>query len=390
MSATYLHRIMLAVVVGIGIFLLQVSRLRAQENEASETAEPVAADSAAGPAAEAFQSVMTEWKDRLKQLRDIRAEYAVGEEKELAGIGDRFEAKVDEFEEFISAARKAGLAAYEEAPGEDRELTRFLIGMLQDEAARDNFEDVNELASVLIKNGCNEKGVKNYAGIAAFALGDFESAQQHLRDADIKGTISDQGAHFMGYLSDLDLLKSQWEEELALREAEAEADDLPRVKLTTDQGDIVVELFENEAPETVGNFVSLVEKGFYDGLSFHRVIKGFMAQAGCPNGDGTGGPGYNIYCECVNDNHRKHFRGSLSMAKTAARNTGGSQFYVCYVPTVHLNGQHTVFGRVVEGLDVASDIPARDPQEQTGDAVKIVKAEVIRKREHEYAPNKVQ
>jgi len=153
----------------------------------------------------------------------------------------------------------------------------------------------------------------------------------------------------------------------------------------------VVELFENEAPETVGNFISLVSSGFYDGLSFHRVLENFMAQGGCPKGDGTGGPGYNIYCECYESNHRNHFRGTLSMAH-AGRDTGGSQFFITFLPTPQLNGRHTAFGRVIEGMDVLSKIQRRDP-EKPADAAKtpdkIEKAEVIRKRDHQYLPNKV-
>ena len=159
----------------------------------------------------------------------------------------------------------------------------------------------------------------------------------------------------------------------------------------TDAGDITLELFENEAPETVGNFVSLAEKGFYDGLKFHRVLEGFMAQAGCPKADGTGGPGYKIYCECLNDDHRNHFAGSLSMAKAPANHTGGSQFFLCFVPTPQLNGRHTVFGRVIEGMDVLPEIVRRDPSkpQALAEPTKILRAEVVRKRDHEYRPNKV-
>ncbi|WP_128894488.1 peptidylprolyl isomerase [Longirhabdus pacifica] len=111
--------------------------------------------------------------------------------------------------------------------------------------------------------------------------------------------------------------------------------------------EIIIDLFDNDAPNTVANFEKLANEGFYDGLTFHRVIQGFVAQGGCPNGTGTGGPGYTIDCE-INSN--KHERGSLAMAH-AGRNTGGSQFYICYEPQPHLDGQHTVFGKVVKGME---------------------------------------
>ena len=130
----------------------------------------------------------------------------------------------------------------------------------------------------------------------------------------------------------IDNTKAAWAKEKKIREAEDKADDLPRVLLKTSAGDIEIELFENEAPNTVLNFITLVDKGFYNGLKFHRVLPGFMAQGGDPKGDGTGGPGYTIPCECYQANHRLHFRGSLSMAH-AGRDTGGSQFFLTFVPT---------------------------------------------------------
>ena len=116
----------------------------------------------------------------------------------------------------------------------------------------------------------------------------------------------------------------------------------------TDAGTINIELFSNDAPNTVNNFTKLISEGFYDGLAFHRVIPGFMAQGGCPNTragssgmPGTGGPGYKINCE-INSN--KHLKGSLSMAH-AGKNTGGSQFFIVYEAQPHLDGVHTVFGK---------------------------------------------
>ncbi len=130
----------------------------------------------------------------------------------------------------------------------------------------------------------------------------------------------------------------------------------PQVIMETDKGTMKIELFEQDAPGTVQNFITLIEKGFYDGLTFHRVIDDFMIQGGCPRGTGTGGPGYTIKCE-INPN--KHLRGSLSMAH-AGKDTGGSQFFICHSPQPHLDGVHTVFGRVIEGLDVVDAIRKSD------------------------------
>ena len=129
---------------------------------------------------------------------------------------------------------------------------------------------------------------------------------------------------------------------------------MSKVVFETDEGQITFELFSNDAPNTVNNFVKLVNEGFYNGLAFHRVIPGFMAQGGCPNTregsngmPGTGGPGYSIKCEI---NANKHLKGSLSMAH-AGKDTGGSQFFIVYEPQPHLDGVHTVFGKT-ENMDV--------------------------------------
>ena len=129
---------------------------------------------------------------------------------------------------------------------------------------------------------------------------------------------------------------------------------MSKVIFETDEGKITFELFSNDAPNTVDNFIKLVDEGFYNGLAFHRVIPGFMAQGGCPNTregskgmPGTGGPGYSIKCEI---NPKKHLKGSLSMAH-AGKDTGGSQFFIVYEPQPHLDGVHTVFGKT-ENMDV--------------------------------------
>ncbi|MCD4810126.1 MAG: peptidylprolyl isomerase [Methanosarcinales archaeon] len=134
--------------------------------------------------------------------------------------------------------------------------------------------------------------------------------------------------------------------------------------IETDKGNIVLELFESDAPNTVANFVKLINKGYYNGLKFHRVIPNFMVQGGCPVGNGTGGPGYAIKCEI---NPKKHLTGTLSMAH-AGKDTGGSQFFITHSPQPHLDGVHTVFGQVIEGMDVVNAIRQGDVMKQ----VKVV------------------
>ena len=137
-----------------------------------------------------------------------------------------------------------------------------------------------------------------------------------------------------------------------------------KAEIHTSKGVMKVNFFEQDAPGTVENFCKLAKSGFYDGLTFHRVIPGFVIQGGCPKGDGTGGPGYTIKCETSGGNQH-HDRGVLSMAH-AGKDTGGSQFFICHnrENTKHLDGVHTVFGKVYEGLDVLDDIRRGDEIEK--------------------------
>ena len=135
-------------------------------------------------------------------------------------------------------------------------------------------------------------------------------------------------------------------------------------EIHTAKGVMKIEFYENDAPNTVANFIKLAKSGFYNGLTFHRVIPDFVIQGGCPNGIGNGGPGYKIDCELTGGN-QFHDRGVLSMAH-AGRNTGGSQFFICHsrTNTAHLDRNHTCFGKVVEGLEVIDAIRQGDVMEK--------------------------
>jgi peptidyl-prolyl cis-trans isomerase B (cyclophilin B) len=137
-----------------------------------------------------------------------------------------------------------------------------------------------------------------------------------------------------------------------------------KADIRTQKGVMHVEFYDEDAPNTVDNFIKLSKEGFYDGLTFHRVIPDFVIQGGCPDGTGMGGPGYTIDCELDGDN-QYHDRGVLSMAH-AGRNTGGSQFFICHSRqnTQHLDRNHTCFGKVVEGLEVIDDISQGDKIEK--------------------------
>jgi len=153
---------------------------------------------------------------------------------------------------------------------------------------------------------------------------------------------------------------------------------LPKIQIQTKRGSITIEMFEDEAPNTVANMISLIERGYYDGLNFHRVIPDFMIQGGCPNGTGTGGPGYDFDDECA-PNRRHDSAGVLSMANSGP-GTNGSQFFITHCPTPHLDGKHTVFGKVTEGQEVVDEI-------KQGDVMQTVV--VLQKRDRVYEVEKL-
>ena len=139
----------------------------------------------------------------------------------------------------------------------------------------------------------------------------------------------------------------------------------PRATIETSHGSITVELWDDVAPNHVENFLNLARKGFYDGLSFHRILPGFVIQGGCPNGTGTGGPGHNVNAEF---NDRKHEKGVLSMARSAHPDSAGSQFFICLgrEHCQHLDGKYTAFGTVVDGLDAVDQIAGVEIDRESG------------------------
>lgn len=349
----------------------------------------VAQDQGESQPAGDFNELFTQWKAVLADLLQYQDQYRAADRDQLPAIREKYNARLAEGKKLFPAMRDAGLAKLKEAPNENEDVVTFLLQYSAEGVQTDNYEDAYEILNTMKSQGVKHPAVDPLLVRAAFGSDHYKVAadlfEELTKRPNAQEIITEEVA-MAGTVAQRTL--PLWEKEQEIRAKEAEADDLPRVRIETSQGTVVVELYENEAPGAVGNFVSLVENKFYDGLTFHRVIEGFMAQGGCPKGDGTGGPGYQIYCETQKPEHRKHFRGTLSMAH-AGRDTGGSQFFLTFLATPHLDGQHTAFGRVIEGHEVLGKLQRRDPQSAGAPRPdKIIKAEVIRKRDHEYKPNK--
>src|SRR5262245_43581809 len=342
-------------------------------DKASEKPAEKATEEPKTPAAR-FAAADSEWQALDKRFRELEKAYNASDSPAArAETKKQYEQLVAQSNKLLPELQSTAEAAYLAEPNKDPAVTRVLIGMVAYDARRDDYEAALKLAKLLEDNKCEEGVFYDVAGAAAYNSDDYETAERYFGAAEKAGKLSASSKQLR---TELPEQKKAWEAEQEIRKKEAEANDLPRVKLETNKGVIVIELFENEAPQTVGNFVSLVEGKKYDGLTFHRVLAGFMAQGGDPEGTGAGGPGYEIYCECYKPDYRRHFRGTLSMAH-AGKDTGGSQFFITFRPTTHLNGKHTAFGRVVEGMEVLAKLQRIDPDFKRGVAPdKIVKAEV--------------
>ena len=343
--------------------------------------EPLNQTNAAEAAKETFAKAQQDLRHLIGELSALQAEYQQPDADKKA-IEKRFNAARGEAR-IAATSLESSAATVLIAEPDNTTAKQVVLDALEGAMATDDPLRALDLAKLLYGAGCQEEKVLLTGATAAMIISDLDAANMFLKAASAAGVPSDKVSSLE---QALETERPKVETEMATRAAETKADDLPRVKIETSKGTIVVELFENEAPNAVANFISLVQKHFYDGTVFHRVIPQFMAQGGDPKGTGSGGPGYTIACECSLPRARKHFLGSLSMAH-AGKDTGGSQFFLTFRPTEHLDGKHTVFGRVIEGLDVLPKIQ-RTEGPQAGLPDKIVKAEVIRKRDHAYEPDK--
>ena len=268
---------------------------------------------------------------------------------------------IDEANGLIKNLKTASLKTIADDPN-DKLATESIMGILLNDAENGNDAEVLSIGDQLINSGINPR----YFEVGAKA-------------------------------ERLSIKAREIFEELLIREREANTDDLPRVKFVTTKGELVIELFENEAPNTVANFISLVESDYYSDMLFHRVLEGFMAQTGQDKSDGSGGdgPGYTIECECSSPETRPHFSNCVSMAH-AGPNTGGGQIFLTFSRRIGLDGLHTCFGRIVSGSETLDKIErthlAINRQEQPIPGTEkdtIIRAEVIRKRDHIYKPKKI-
>lgn len=356
----------------------ELSRRAEGEERSVSVAEPLPV--------EEFTKVKAEWDVLEKRLSDMIAQFREVPAEQREPLRKAYLELVASAPRALSRLRSSSIAEYRRLGNEQKEVVRTLLGLLANDLKADQYAQTLEIARLLIERECPDKTLPGKAAAAAYGLNDFVTAERYLQQAAAANSLD--AAQKM-LLAELPEIREEWEEEQQRRELERKADDLPRVRLTTSKGEMVVELFENEAPQTVANFIHLVENKFYDGLTFHRVVGGLLAQGGCPKGDGTGGPGYRIYSEAEREDARHHFAGYLSLAQDAGPNTGGSQFFFTLAPAFQLDTKHTVFGRILEGQEVLTKLHRRQTTQAPEESDRIVRASVLRKRPHSYEPRKV-
>lgn len=367
-------------------WLFPLVLLYARVAPAQEPLTPLAPSaSPANPAEERFEAVRDLWTAFSLELD--KARYLVNnclpEQKSAAVLA--YDTLLEKGNELLRQFSEATMAAYEADPTNE-EVERYLKIMIEHMLTADRYENVLEMAEMAIAHGKPDGKLYEQAAIASFEIGDLDAAERYFAEGEKLGELSDDARAKRDTIP-------EWREklarELAIREAEAQADNLPRVTITTTKGDIVLELYEDQAPNTVANFMALAERRFYNGMEFYRVLSNFAAVAGCPLNRGTGGPGHEIVCESSRDDRRCAMRGTISMVN-GGRGRCGSQFFIALASSGVRNTEfdNPVFGRVIDGMDVVERLRRVDVDSTAKDfdRERILYTRIERRRNHEYTP----
>ena len=353
-----------------------------------------------------FDVAITRWRSLTKIAGEAGLKFYSGSRGDSDANREVWKQAVLAGEQHRSVVEHAAMKLMQQSTTPSRELTTLLLQMHESESLKSHWHRANKIAetirpfindnSAIGDEKFRESFLTNDA-IAAISANDFDRAKKFL---DQHGSwVQNMPSRQFGLIAELDLLIENYRREQELIAKDAAGEPLPRVVLKTTKGKIELELFENQAPDTVGNFVHLVEQGFYTNLTFHRVIANFMAQTGGLGLDNrTREPPYAIFDEYQSPDARKHFQGYLSMANAGVPDSGAAQFFITLCPQPGLDGKHTVFGRVISGFDTLESINlthsvSNEVNENEIPGVSldyIISASVTQKRNHEYKPRTTQ
>ena len=226
--------------------------------------------------ASTFKAEMANWKTLNATLAQTKKDYSAALPTERPKIREKYDQQLEKVTAQLDVLRTAAMAAYKAAPNQDPQLTDTLLGILANRVRSDAFRSAAEISDLLLENQCDAPTLYKYAGVVAFFRDDFAQAENLLTkaiEAKVSDQISNQLPPVSAFLDDAKVAQELWQAEVAIRQAEAEKDDLPRVKLELKQGDVILELYENEAPETVGNFINLVKDIKSSGIGKRAVLK---------------------------------------------------------------------------------------------------------------------
>jgi peptidylprolyl isomerase len=343
-----------------------------------------------------FEAKRKIWEQTLLEMKKIQIKVNNGSDKSSKAM-DEFYALRDRARGELNELFDAAVRFFSQRRDEFNSAS-LLATVIDYRRESSYYEDSYEAAKLLIEVGVTMPFLEQMAGRAAFIAGEFDDVLPiYQRYVDSNGPEKLENVDKM-LVGILDFYPQLWEEELKARAADEAAGDLPRVMLETTAGPVVLELFEDQAPNTVANFIQLIESGFYDDTEFYQVIDDLLALGGDPAGDGSGTSGRYIPDEHQRPGSRRTFRGSVMMAKRATAPDSGdfvpdsasSQFVIALMPIVPKELNQTVFGRVIEGMDVVCSFRRVDPSKKKDQQVilppdRIISAKVLRKRDHDYS-----
>lgn len=347
-------------------------------------------------AIEQFVEQRQTWAELIRQMHRLEVLYNNGVQQTPQDL-ERFRELRDEGRSQMRQLFQAAHRLQERLPNDPESLA--FIGMtLEYRRDRSMYDDSYQAARTLLDNGIDQPVLHLIAARTAMLEGQFDEViplYQKFVDQQGVDKLEDVDQRFAALVEEV--YPPLWQEELEHRRRDSERDDLPRVELQTTAGRMVVELFEDQAPNTVANFIRLVERDFYDQTEFYQVINDLVAVGGDPIGDGSGTSGKFIPDELHRDEVRQVFRGSLMMARMPdgsgsgrmIPDTASCQFLIAMVPLVSQQDDQVAFGRVIEGMDTVGALRRIDPTEKKEDEIvlppdRILGARVLRKRDHDY------
>lgn len=368
----------------IAIVVLAITSIVATSSSSAQDVQQLQAD---------YDTKLSAWRETIKELNSTSFKYSdAADERSARKLRGQWEKLREKGRAQLDELVESALELFSGMEDPPEELTLF-VGGLQGKILNDgNSLKAYEIGQQLLEVLPNNENVQKTTARAAIRINRFEEA------AKLAATV---GTGFYEGMDQFDAsmferlpdLQAKYNRELELQAKDKKADNLPQVRFETSQGDIVVELFVNQAPSTVANFLNLVEEKKYDGMTFNMVVKDMIALSGQLYKDGKYSPTpYTIVDECERDDARTHFFGTLSIARNDQPNSGYMHFYMCYLPMTQMDGRRTVFGRIISGHEafeklaithVSNDDNTQTPLMDVRPDY-IIKAEVIRKPENDY------